>query len=82
MRGSDLFCREKFNLNGLCCNKYCWKELRKEPISIWSRNFNVEKLIVWAIIAFNERSEIVFIEGCQNLFRFHLTLENDFQFEY
>lgn len=67
---------KKFNLDGPDGLKYYWRDLRKEPKSIFSRNFGGGSLMVWAAISFNARSEIVFLEGRQTSFDYSLTLEN------
>ena len=72
-----IFCDEKtFHLDSSDGLKYYWKNLRKEPKSLLSRNFDGGCLMSWATIAYNGRIKTVFLEDRQNLFDYSLTLEN------
>jgi hypothetical protein len=57
---------------------YYWRDLRKEPRSVFSRNFGGGSLMVWAVISYDGRSEIVFLKGRQTSLDYKFVLENSF----
>ena len=66
---------KKFNLDGPDGYHYYWHDLRTEPKYFSKRAFGGGSVMVWAAIAYNGRSRIVFLEGRQNSETYRRVLE-------
>jgi len=67
---------KKFNLDGPDGLHSYWRDLRREPHSIMSRNFGGGSLMIWAAISYQGKSDIAFLDGRQNSQAYCATLEN------
>lgn len=67
---------KKLNLDGPDGCHYYWRDLRKEPREIFSRNFGGGSLMIWAAISYEGTSGVVFLSGRQTSEDYRATLEN------
>lgn len=67
---------KKFNLDGPDGFHHYWRDLRREPRRIWSRNFGGGSVMIWAAISFNGKSDIAFLSGRQKSEDYLSTLES------
>jgi hypothetical protein len=67
---------KKFNLDGPDGFRFYWRDLRKEPKTIFSRNFGGGSVMVWAGFSANGKTAMAFISGRQNAEAYQLMLED------
>uniref|UniRef100_T1IM81 Transposase Tc1-like domain-containing protein n=1 Tax=Strigamia maritima TaxID=126957 RepID=T1IM81_STRMM len=57
---------KKFNLDGPDGLQNYWHDLRKDNVTMMSRNFGGGSVMVWGAFGYKKKSEIVFLNGRQN----------------
>ncbi|GBN40257.1 Transposable element Tc3 transposase [Araneus ventricosus] len=67
---------EKCNIDGPDGNIKYWHDLRKEPMSFFSRQSGGGSVMVWAAFNFNGQVDLAFLDGRQNSPKYIETLEN------
>lgn len=68
---------KKFNLDGPDACHYYWHDLRKEPMTMMSRNFGGGSVMVWAAFCYHGKSRLCFITGNMKSRNYIDMLQND-----
>ncbi|GBM02684.1 Transposable element Tc3 transposase [Araneus ventricosus] len=69
---------EKWNLDGPDGNIKYWHDLRKEPVSLFSRQSGGGSVMVWAAFGFNGKVGLAFLDGRQNSPKYRNTRKSSY----